>query len=536
LAGRDQSQLYVHLKGIRTQEDEDHQRRCLAVISDITEQKRAEQALRESEQRFHGIFEQDPLGMTVVDRQYRFLDVNSKFCEILGYTRAELLNRSFSEITHPEDINQGEALAARLFRGELAHGQIEKRYLTKDNRLIWVRITATGIYDTAETPVYLLGMIEDITERQELHNRLEAERNLLRTLIDHLPDYIYVKDTESRFVMGNPAVAQVMGAGSVAELIGKTDSDFYPPALAAQYRADEEEIFRSGEPLINKQEPLVDPTGAEYVLSTTKVPLKDAQGNITGLVGIGRDITQRKQIEDEKTRLLKAIAQQREELRALAARLAEIQEIERQKLARELHDEIGQNLTALGFNLNFIQIQISTLATKPEMAGLIDAQLTDALALVEQTTDSIRKVMAELRPPVLDDYGLVDALEWYGRRFAKWTELTVTVWVEVIEPRLPAAVENALFRIAQEALTNVAKHAQASRAIVSIRTSDQSISLSVADDGIGFEPEQAAQARGRPNLGLLIMKERAEAVGGYYRIVSQPGQGTQVIVEVARWV
>lgn len=139
---------------------------------------------------------------------------------------------------------------------------------------------------------------QEIAERRKVEGSLTREHNQLRTLIDKVPDYIYFKDTESRFLLGNISVAQIMGVVTSDELVGKTDFDFYPQDLAAQYHADEQDVIRSGHPLVNREEPLIDPYGNRIWTLTTKVPLQDNDGNITGLVGIGRDITERKQAEE----------------------------------------------------------------------------------------------------------------------------------------------------------------------------------------------------------------------------------------------
>jgi signal transduction histidine kinase len=255
--------------------------------------------------------------------------------------------------------------------------------------------------------------------------------------------------------------------------------------------------------------------------------------------------------------LIHELQAEREGLRALTTRLAEGQELERQQLARELHDEIGQNLTALGFNLNFIGSQLANPSPKippllRQAQDKLQERLRDTLNLVEQTADRIREVMSELRPPMLDDYGLLDALEWYGHRFAKRNQLKVEVEGDINLPRLEPAVENALFRITQEALNNIAKHAQATQVTLSIFESGKQtllaspalrkIRLVIVDDGIGFEPPlwlarerppQSNRASMLPGLGLLMMRERAEAVGGSCWIESQTGQGVRVVVEVS---
>jgi two-component system sensor histidine kinase UhpB len=270
--------------------------------------------------------------------------------------------------------------------------------------------------------------------------------------------------------------------------------------------------------------------GTYFPAAVTGSSILDEQGQLIGRIGLSQDITQRKQVEEEKARLFEVVNQQREQLRALTARLAEVQEAERQALAQELHDQVGRNLTALGLDLNIIWSQLAETSLG---TGLIQARLDDSLALVEQITESIRDIMADLRPPVLDDFGLVAALRWYGRRFASRAGFNIAVQGEEPAPRLSSPVENVLFRIAQEALTNVAKHAQASQVTLRVEADKEIIRLIIADDGVGFEPAASSKVPGRPGWGRLIMRERANVLGGRCWIESAPGQGTRVIIEVA---
>jgi signal transduction histidine kinase/predicted hydrocarbon binding protein len=242
-------------------------------------------------------------------------------------------------------------------------------------------------------------------------------------------------------------------------------------------------------------------------------------------------ISEQVSVSIQNARLFQAVRQQHEQLRALSARLSEAEEAERQQLARELHDQVGQNLTALGINLNIARAQIPDASP---MGDAVRARLDDSLALVEQTVERIRDVMANLHSPVMDDYGLVATLEWYGRQLSSRTNIDVAVQGEELDPRLAARVENALFRIAQEALTNVVKHAQATQATVKVVADDDTVRLIIADDGVGFDPRRLRTAGGRRGWGLLSMTERAEAVGGHCRIESHPQKGTQVVVGVPR--
>jgi signal transduction histidine kinase len=230
----------------------------------------------------------------------------------------------------------------------------------------------------------------------------------------------------------------------------------------------------------------------------------------------------------ENVRLYEAVRQQREELRMLNARLAEAEESERQWLARELHDQIGQNLTALGLNLEIIR---SLLEDRPEP---VNTRLEDAATLVKQMTQSVRHVMEDLRSPILDSYGLLAALHWYTAQFATRTGIHVHVEGEEPISHLVVAAENALFRIAQEALTNVAKHAEATEVIVSLVQGDQVVRLTVEDNGKGFDDSSLERPEKHRGWGLVSMTERAEAIGGRCSIETTPRGGTQVMVEL-KW-
>ena len=168
------------------------------------------------------------------------------------------------------------------------------------------------------------------------------------------------------------------------------------------------------------------------------------------------------------------------------------------------------------------------------MADKVQPRMDESLKLVEETTDCIRGVMADLRSPVLDDYGLVAALQWYGARFARRTGIEVTVKGEPLTPRLSPQIENTMFRIAQEALTNVAKHANATQAEVTVEEANRLVRLRVSDNGMGFDPELLSSPCEEWGWGLLTISEWAEASGGRCDIDSALGTGTRIIVELSR--
>lgn len=229
----------------------------------------------------------------------------------------------------------------------------------------------------------------------------------------------------------------------------------------------------------------------------------------------------------ELTRANEQLQQQREQLRALTARLAEVEETERRRLARELHDRVGQDLGLLDVNLNIIKGQLP-----PETAHVLNPRFNDTLDLVTRIATHVYDVMAMLRSPVLEDYGIVAALKWHGSLFKERTGIDVKVSGDENTARLPLSTESAILRIAQEALTNVAKHAQATQVMVNAEQTESFIRLSITDNGIGFDPASLTTLTDGRGWGVMSMTERTESIGGQFQIKTYPQQGTQVIVEV----
>ena len=253
------------------------------------------------------------------------------------------------------------------------------------------------------------------------------------------------------------------------------------------------------------EERIVRPDGSLRYLRTHGEVVRDESGHAVKMLGACLDITEQKAFEKS--------------LQALTRRLVQAEEIERRRIARELHDRVGQNLSALNINLDIVLAQLKAPAE-------LVRRLEDSLALVDGTLQSIENVMADLRPPLLEEYGLGAALAWYAQEFSQRTGVRVSVSDphEAGKPlRQEAAV--ALFRIAQEALNNIAKHARAKTANVVLDKDSQEVALCVSDDGCGFDVAKGA-ASGR--WGMSTMRERAEAAGGRLTIDSHAGRGTSV--------
>ena len=229
-----------------------------------------------------------------------------------------------------------------------------------------------------------------------------------------------------------------------------------------------------------------------------------------------RDMTERIKAEEELKSSYKAV-------RSLTAHLQNIREEERTNIAREIHDELGQQLTVLKMDVAWLNKKFQGPDEK------VNSRLKDLLTMIDETVKSVRRISSQLRPSLLDDLGLTAAMEWQLGEFEKRAGIKTLFETPHEELPVPDASKTALFRIFQECLTNVLRHSSATSVVVSLKEADQQLVMSITDNGVGFEPLKVG---GKRTLGILGMKERAEMIGGTYEINSKPGEGTSVIVSV----
>jgi PAS domain S-box-containing protein len=326
---------------------------------------------------------------------------------------------------------------------------------------------------------------------------------------DAVLDYVF---THQRMTKVNPAMAEQFRA-KPAELIGMTPSQFFQHDLEAGRRGWRR-LFDAGHTHSITHERRLD--GSEMWVEGDYMCFYDATGRITGHFGVQRDVT-------DRTLAAAELERSRAELRALAARLQATREEERTRIAREIHDELGQALTALKLDLAWLEQRLPR--TNSGAFRLDDQSIT---ARIDETMEIVRRIATELRPSVLDQLGLEAAVEWLVQESAKRTGIAVTLQAEEF-PRLPDHVASHAFRIIQEALTNVTRHSKATRVNVTVRHLGAAIILAVEDNGIGFMPQSLSGLR---SLGLVGMRERAVACGGTLMVRGQPGEGTAIVVTI----
>ena len=337
----------------------------------------------------------------------------------------------------------------------------------------------------------------------ELERQVKERTRRFTNILRHTPAVVYVKDREGRYAYVNPRFTELFGLRNT-EVRGKTDFDVFPHEFARALRENDRRVFEGRSP-IQVEETFPQDEGAHVYLST-RFPIYDEAGTASALCGISTDISGIKRAEDQ--------------LRRLSDSIIAGQEKERAAVARELHDEFGQVLTALGLDAAWLRDRLKD--ADPEGSRQAQAMC----GVIDKAIDEVRGIATRLRPGALDHLGLVDALDWYIRDFEKRSKIRC-VYRHGGVPRIADKVATAAYRIAQESLTNVARHSGASRVDISLRAEKGDLLLSVEDDGKGLAPEQLGESKG---LGVIGMRERASLIGGTLSI--GPGAGGGVRVEL----
>jgi len=421
---------------------------------------------------------------------------------------------------HPEDIPR----VLEKWRGGMAVGEPyedEMRLRRADGEYRWFLVRTVPLRDEQGKIVKWYGTSTDIEDRKRAEMALQKNEQLLSEtqVLGRTGSW------EHNLVTGEIANTE----GNLRLFFGDDHSKGarFEDFAGVVHQDDREYVSARHAQLLAEGGPrdieyrVVWPDGSVHVLFGRATVVRDAAGRPLRVYGTNVDITERKRAEN-------ALRDSGVQLQALSRRLVELQESERKELARELHDRVGQSLTALKINIDILQPALASQGNAEVLA-----RVADSAALLESTMDTIENVMSELRPPMLDDHGLAAALDWHARNFSRRTGIAVAVRAR--EPALRPAlqVEIALFRIAQEALNNVAKHARAHRVEIELDHANGECVMSVRDDGIGFDGVEDASDKPKPGLGMVTMRERAQALGGDFEVQALPGRGTQLTVRVS---
>jgi len=355
-----------------------------------------------------------------------------------------------------------------------------------------------------------VGFALDITERQRAESALRDSEAHLRTIIASEPECVKLVDPGGKLVDMNPAGLAMIQADSLDTVRGQPVVELVAPEHRAAFTALHGRVL-AGETGTLQFE-MIGLKGARRWLETQAVPLRDATGRIQALPGITRDITDARRAEEQ-------VQASRAALRSLATREQDIREDERTRIAREIHDSLGQALTALKLQLAAAQDFAS------QKAPVLGGRLSDTARMVDDLVKSVRRIASELRPPILDQLGLPAAVEWLAQDFTRHTGIACQVTIDGTRPVVTPELGTALFRIVQESLTNVLRHAAATRVDIALGVKSNCVTLEIDDDGTGITE---AGTTGPGSLGILGMRERAAALGGLLEVSPRSGGGTQV--------
>jgi PAS domain S-box-containing protein len=506
---RDGSVIFVR-ENARAIRDDSGRLLCYEGTSeDVTERKQMEDSLRDSEERFRSLVENATVGIYRTTPDGRILMANPALVKMMGCESfEELACRNLEEEGFEPNYPRSEFKAQIEREGEIAG--LEEAWIRRDGTTIFVRESARAKRGPNGNVSYYDGIVEDVTE----HRRAEESRRYLASIVESSDDAIFGTSCEGVIQSWNKGAERLYGY-TAAEMIGQSVS-----LLASQDQWGEIASLRDrinrGDDVQRYETVRVRKDGSQVDVLTTLSSIKDACGRVIGASIIAHDITKRKRAQQELERSL-------EQLRALGARLQNVREEERKLLAREIHDQLGQALTAIKIDLF---AWVSQMGGDPQHPSQGASAL---LRLVDETIKRVRRIATELRPGILDDLGLVAAIEWAGEDFEARTGIKCRLDLPGENIAISPERATAIFRILQESLTNVVRHAAASEVKIRLGEKDKELILLVRDNGKGMRMDKLSRTS---SLGILGMHERALVFGGEVIIKAAPGKGTSVRVRI----
>jgi PAS domain S-box-containing protein len=482
---------------------------------EIEERKRTEEELQRLKEYLENVIDNSVDAIGIVNRYGKFILWNRRAAEIYGYRFEELAGKTAAELY--ADTGELKQMLARLHQDGVVR-EYEIAMKKKDGSIVPMDISISLLKDNGCT-IGSVCVARDLSERKKNEQELERARDELSrysrdlerqvrdrtraitSILRYTPAVVYLKDRHGRYKLVNPRFEELLGFNN-DHIQGKSDYEIFPGPMADQFSAQDLTVLREGRALqVEGQIQL--PDGLHTYLSV-KFPIYNEWGATDGLCGISTDITELKKAQ--------------EQLRLLSGSIMAGQEKERTAIARELHDELGQILTAM---------RMDTVWLCERLKGQDDQAMARALTmcdLIDKTIDEVRGLAIRLRPGMLDDFGLIDALDWYTKDFTKRTGITCKFsqsnMIDVDD-----LVATAAYRITQEALTNVARHSFATQVRISLEAKNAVFTLAVKDNGRGFKPQDLEDSH---CLGLAGMRERAALVGGSLELQSRPGIGTRI--------
>lgn len=490
ISGKDGKQLYVQLTSVVISSGE-REAVIRTTMTDITKRKKVEETLKESEERFRIMADSSPLMIWVHDTDGNIQFVNVAYREFFGVTFEQVKGPSWQPLVHPEDA---ETYVSKFLISLREHKPFhaEARVRRGDGEWRWVESFGAPRFSGSGEFLGMVGSSPDITQRkkmerkiEELLNRrsvqLQKSQSNFELLVRTMTEGVIVVDGQAHVRFANPAAAAVLNVPE-KELIGYR---FEVPAT----------------PGFSELVLQVDDRTRILELNTARIEWNGEEGHLVTL----QDATVRR----------RAL----ERVRMLSRRLVTAQEKERREIGRELHDELGGALTG---------IRLALARSEKRLGEKAQSELKKVDSLLDETMNLVSTLSNNMRPGVLYEFGLVEALKWYFERYTRQTGVKICFTQDELDSRCSDVIEMTAYRIVQESLTNVARHAGAKKATVLIRSDSEKLYLHIEDEGCGFDPQESDIT----SSGISGMQDRALVAGGDLVVDSSPGRGTRVACEL----
>ncbi len=452
--------------------------------------------------------------MALLDNKFKYLAANKAYMDafnltsekLIGHTTSEVFGEEFFKTTikpHAELCLQGEKVNYQDWfefpvLGKMYMDVTYSPYLSVDNEVKGFVVNA-----------------RNITESKRAEDELQKYQNELETIFNSNPVSIWFKDKNNRILRVNKSGADSIGLKE-EDILGKPVKDIFPEADSDHYFKDDLEVMKSGNPKLNIVEKMETASGDKRWVNTDKVPYYDEKGNLAGIIAFVRDITERKKAEEQ-------LEKSQKELKKLTAHLQTIREEERTLVAHELHDDIGQALSALKMDIYMLEKKL------PKDQKDISDRIKDTNDLLDKTIQTTRKIYSGLRPALLEHFSIKEVLEDQLITFKELTGISGESEIDLGGTELDEKSSIALYRIVQEALNNIRWHSQAKTVKIRLKKKKHQIELIIKDNGVGIKEDDLT----KPNaFGTMGMKERAEFLGGSIEFNGLPGKGTTVTVKI----
>ncbi|HYU45869.1 MAG TPA: PAS domain S-box protein [Terriglobales bacterium] len=478
-----------------------------------------EEALTETQEGFRSLVESvKDYAIFMLDTEGRVVSWNAGAERIEGYWPSEILGHHFSRFYTDEDVAQGRPERCLRIAADKGKYEEEAWRVRKDGSHFWANAVVTPLRDDAGQVRGFAKIIRDISERKQVEEELQRREELMNAFFRTTPVGLAIFDTEFRCQKLNSTLCAMTGQ-TVEGSLGKTAVEVLCE-LGPQVEGWLRKVAATGKPILNQElmgrKPNEPSESGHWITSCFPVANRNGELYEFGLVML--DITERTKAEE-------ALRESEAMLRGLSGRLLKLQDAERRRLARELHDGIGQCLAALKINLEILEKDTSTLA----LDAKVTKALSESLALADQCLNDTRTVSHLLHPPLLDQVGLLSALRWYVQGFVERSDIRVQLDVPDDFSRLPADLETTLFRVVQESLTNIHRHSGSPAANIRLTSDAESVSVEVTDYGRGIPPEQLRRCNGNwaaLGVGIAGMRERVRQLGGQLQVSSNEQRTT----------